>query len=487
MEVVAVLSITQYTRYPELQGTIPSSNTTTGSIKCHAANNMIKNLASRGDLSGAVKLISDMRSLGHSITKETYQSLLLGCTNTHTVETARYIYLCLIADGLSPGLETYTLLIKAHVSAGDLSSAFTLYRKMEKEGLEADLNVFTVLIEGLIAKGHTENAWRLYNYIRTWRLIEPNETLFTTMIRACVPSKNAEKAMMLYEEMQQMEICPTTDTYEALIHCLSRRRAYAHKCFVFYNLVKSNEAAITYNTFLYLFRACETLGNTRKAKDILQYASALGITVDTTLAIAIARALMSDLRTSDSSFHKISCIRKAWNVIHSLLPLKRQETSKLLNTLIELYEIAGYYDYALDVVSYFPRLEAKPDRDTYSILLRILAERLQDPGRFFALWSRARSTIIPDRDLLNMALKMAMISNSSKRTVDILEQMYTYKVYPSSELMHMLYSRGKHVSQVHVMINKLTDLHKSQTYERKKNESQMTQTFIEENRLRRVR
>ncbi|GFE55681.1 pentatricopeptide repeat domain-containing, putative [Babesia ovis] len=455
---------------------------------CHDANLHIKHRIAHGDLKGALKVMSEMKSSGLKVTNETYNNLLLGCQGTDKVEIARYIYLCLIADGISPDLTTYNLLIKAHVTASDISSAFTLYRKMEKEGIDADINTFTILIDGLVTKGYSDSAWRLYNYIRTWRLMEPNEPLFTIMIKACVSSNNAEKALAIYDEMQKLNICPSNYTYEALIHCLSRRKDHAHQCFALYNRLKASENRITYDTYLHIFHACEVVGNPRKVNDILRDIHASGFAINEQMALAVARALISDIQSPDaSSFDKVSRIKRVWNVVHSLLSVKNTVTPNLMNTIIEVYERAGYYDYALDVLSYFPRLDVKPNNDTYSILLRIFAERMQDPGRFFALWNRVRMKIAPNQELLNMALNMALVSNSSKRTLEILEQMYTAKVYPSSDLIRKLHQKGKNVTQIHIMINKMLSLQKSETYESKKKESQMLQTFINEHKLRSTR
>eukprot|EP00371_Babesia_bovis_P000165 XP_001608812.1 pentatricopeptide repeat domain containing protein [Babesia bovis T2Bo] len=465
-----------------------SSKGTRSLSRADDAQMAISKCVSSGNLLGAIKVLSEMKSLGLVTTHDTYNEILSACQDGDKAGIARYLYLCLIADGLIPNSRTYHLLIQSHVAAGDISSAFTLYRKMEKEGIEANLDTFTVLINGLVSKGYCENAWRLYNYIRTWRLKEPDEPLFTTMIKACGASKEAEKAMSIYDEMQKSKITPSIHTYEALIHCLSRRKDFAPQCFSLYNRIKSNEMAPTYNTFLHVLHACEISGNSRKVKDIVRDVEALGMAMDERMVLAVAKALISDVgNTDDTSLNKVVRIRQVWNLIHSLIPIKSVPTSSMMNSIMELYEKAGYYDYVMDVLKYFKTLGVIPDSTTFSILLRVFAERMQDPGRFFALWNSVRGSITPNNRMLNMALGMALLSNSSKRTLEVLEQMYTAKVYPSPDLMRKLYAKGKNVTQIHLMINKMVALNKAQVFEKKEKESRILQTFVKEHRLRSTR
>ncbi|CDR95373.1 pentatricopeptide repeat domain containing protein, putative [Babesia bigemina] len=455
-----------------------------GLVTSHDVNCIIKDHASRGDLKGVLSLLSELRSNGFAITKENYNNILIAFQNVYTADTARYICLCLIADGMSPDLTTYTFLIKAHVLTGDVSSAFTFYRKMERAGIRADLTVYTTLIDGLVGKGLLDNAWRLYGYIRTWRLIQPDVHLFTTMIKASAHSGDTHRAVSLYDEMLQLNISPTSHTYEALIHCCSREKCYAQRCLEFYDRMRCNDTPIRHDTLIHLLRACKNIGNTRKAMDVLRDASDQGINIDENILAAAINVMLNDSFESTASyFRKTEGVRKACCLVRSLLTLKKVVTTKVMNTIMEVYENAGYYDYAVAAYNYFHRLGVEPDHQSHTILLRIFGEKLRDPCRFFAVWQTVRDNIKPGREFLNVALDMAMLSNSAKRTLYILEHMYESKTHPLPELAATLHIKGRNIPQIHIMINRLFCLQKSLSYDKKQKDHQMMQTFLDENRL----
>ncbi|KAK1939545.1 pentatricopeptide repeat domain containing protein [Babesia divergens] len=445
---------------------------------------MLKHLGSNCDVPGALSLLSEMKLLGIPLTCEHYNNVLTACRDGKTAEVARYIYLCLKCDGLSPDVNTYMYLIEAHTAAGDLCSAFSLYRKMEKEGMKADLRIFCVLIDGLVSKGHAENAWRLYNYVRSWRLIEPDDQLLTIMIKACIQSEDAEKALSIYDEMLGMGLQPTSGTYEALIDCLSRRRAYAHKCFQLYNVMKSGNLPIGYRTLLHISRACELSGNTRKLKEILKEAHDLGFAIDEDLITTALLTFARNIQISEYPVsHKVNVMRRALQSLDAVWDLSNATTPKVLNAMIVLYESGGYYDYALDMLRYFAKLNMKPDKQTYCIILRIIGTHLRDPGRFFTIWDNVRTLLNPDAKLFHMALDMSICSNSAKRTISIMEEMYTSKVFPTPELTARLYKKARRVPQIHTVISKMINLEKRLTCDRSKKEPATLQSYIEEYKL----
>ncbi|AFZ80731.1 pentatricopeptide repeat domain-containing protein [Theileria equi strain WA] len=447
-------------------------------------NLLIKERATNGELKDCLNILSELKERNIPLSTETYNNALIGCVKSKDPKTARYLFLCLRSDALPPDLRTYTLLIKTHMSSGDVSSAFSLYRKMEKEGIKADLVIFSVLIDGLISKGYISNAWRLYNYMRTWRLIEPDEVLFTIMIKGCVSTREAEKALTLYDEMLQLKKYPTCYTYGELIHCLSNRRDYFQKCFSLFNQMKAEEYQIPPQIIYYLLQACATCGNIRKAKEVFFEAKNLGIKVDEEMYILLIKTFAKQIgRDNMTENEKINSIRKVWEIVHTMSSNNMKVTTRLLNAIILVYENGNYYDYALDVLGHFSRFNAKPDYMTYFILLRMLGSKQKDPGRFFTLWTEAKVEIQPGKSLLCMALEMAILSKSAKKTLEILNEMYCAKVFPTPALMRKLYESGKKITQIHLMINNLVTLQRQLVFDEKTREKNMLQTYVDEHSL----
>ncbi|UKJ90712.2 pentatricopeptide repeat containing protein [Theileria orientalis] len=440
------------------------------------------------------------------VSTETYNNCILGCMKTRNAKLARYLFLCLRSELITPDLKTYTLMIKTHINSGDTSSAFSIYRKMEKEGTNADLVVFSALIDCLVESKQINGAWRLFNYMRTWRLIEPDEVLFTIMIKSCSLSRDAEKALNLYQEMLSLNLYPTIHTYTELIRCLSKRKEYFYECFQFYNKIKSQEYPITTEIMSHLLESCCTVGNVRRARELLLEASKIGVKPTLEMYNTYIKTFARQMKLNKMSENeKINHIQKTWEIAKSILSKymadnggssssvdinrtscnssPNKEVTRLLNSVILVYESGCYYDYALEVLKCFPRFNAQPDYMTYFILLRMVGPGMKDVGRFFALWDEAKAHITPQKTLLYMALEMAILSRSAKKTLEILNDMYNAKVFPTPSLMKRLYESGKRITQIHMMINNLVTLQRKLTYQEKINENKMLQTYIDENEL----
>ncbi|KAK2197766.1 bifunctional Tetratricopeptide-like helical domain superfamily/Pentatricopeptide repeat [Babesia duncani] len=448
-------------------------------------NSLMKERGLRGEVKECLSILAEMKQSGIKVSTETYNNMLIGCMHNKNPKVARYLYLCLKADVLEPDLKTFTLLIKTHVDSGDVAGAFSLYRKMEKDNIKADLVLYTVLISGLIKVGQIDNAWRFYNYMRTWRLIEPDQVLFGIMIKSCVKTGDAEKALCLYDEMIKMLLHPTNIVYEELIHCLSQRREFFQKCFHFYNQLKLEQHPISPRVILYLLRACEVTGNSRKARHILVEAEQLKIPIGEEMYIATIRVIAGQIRYEKmSEIEKMHNLQRVWQIVHKMIQSNIMLGTKLLNSLILVYENACYHDYALDVLQYFPLFNAIPDHMTYFILLRMLGPKLQDPGRFFTLWNSIKNHITPRRTFLCMALDMAIVSKSAKRTLEVLNDMYAAKAFPTSQLMKRLYSFGKSITEIHMMINNLVSLQRQVIFQKRKKESEILSSYMLEHKLK---
>ncbi|EAN33102.1 PPR repeat family protein [Theileria parva strain Muguga] len=466
-------------------------------------NLLIKERALRGLSDQCLEILSEIKRLKIPLSIEAYNNCLISCMKTNNAKLSRYLFLCLRSDLLTPDLRTYTLMIKTHVNSGDISSAFSLYRKMENEGTKADLVVFSVLIDCLVKEKHIKDAWSLFNYMRTWRLIEPDEVLFTIMIKSCSYSREAEKALNLYQEMLTMNKFPTIYTYIELINCLSNRKEYFHQCFQFYNQIKAQEYPINSHILLLLLQSCCTVGNVRKAKEVILEARTMGIKPTLEMYNVYIKTLAAQMKLSKlTENEKINNINKTWSIVQSLLPLYNYNNAlnsensenkdlvpedsdkgklvRLLNSVILVYENGGYYEYAMDVLNCFQVFNITPDYMTYFILLRMVGPKMKDPGRFFTLWSQAKTQIEPKKTLLCMALDMAILSRSAKRTLEILNDMHNAKVFPTPALMKRLYESGKKITQIHLMINNLVTLQRKMTYQEKLNDSKILQTYVDE-------
>lgn len=426
----------------------------------------------------------DMNPENGILTKDNYRNILSFCTTAKDAVMARYVYLCLRSDGISPDREIFNNLIKTHVITGDISSAFAIFRKMEKDGIMADVEIFNCLIDGLLLKGYVKDAWRLYSYVRSWRLIEPDEHMLTSMIKASLSSKEAEKAIQIYQEMIDKKIIPNGEIYECLMNCFCLRADYAHRCLQIYDSLKSAHYKITPTMIAHALMACGFSLNTRKAKEVLKDAKDMGLSTDERILSTGIGALIKEFGASSlDSMHKLKDLRRTIIFIFSLFDDNSTLKTPMLNALIVFYENIGYSEYALDVLYKLTKLKECTDSTVCSILMRILERHVNEPGKFFTLYDKGTTMTNPNRQLLTLALEMSVKANSPRRAIETMEEMHRLEILPTPELTGRLFFMARRKPEMHAMIHKLVSQERNVECKRVVMESELLYTYAEERKL----
>lgn len=116
----------------------------------------------------------------------------------------------------------------------------------------------------------------------------------------------------------------------------------------------------------------------------------------------------------------------------------------------------------------------------------MFAKDLKDVGRFFALWSymRTHTTLRPSPGLLHLALETAIVSQSARQTLKILQEMYALKVFPTPQLAARLIRVGRDITAIHQMVHLFIQLEKKEVYDENRKTQQLLQTEIDEFELK---
>ncbi|SIO73901.1 PPR repeat family [Babesia microti strain RI] len=444
-------------------------------------NLLIKQRALDGNLTDCLEILNKMKIYGLNPSVQTYNNVLLSTCALKNPKSARFIYLKMVAESLTPDIKTFSILIKTHVLARDLNSAFALQRKMERDGIASDVVVFSILIDGLVNNGHVDRAWETYNYARTWRLIEPDQVLFTIMIKACYKNGEVEKALNLYDEMIAMGLHPTDLTYTTLIKSMGKRKGFMDKAFHFYNLMKCEDMPITKSVYQHLLKCCGRNGVYSRAELTLNEYKNAGFQPE---EVDIYHLIMSMKKGARVKGLSGVTIRKVFDMIKTAADGGVAITSVTLNGLIELYQAGGFYKYAIEVLEIFPHFNATPNQHTYEILLKFLGSELKEPGMFFNLWKLMRSKgVTPSHKLMCLALQVALMSGSSKMTLEVLREMYNLRIFPTPKLVTELYKRGKHIVEIHLAVKDLEELQRNLVQQRCKRETELLQSYVDERQL----
>ncbi|CEL94120.1 unnamed protein product [Vitrella brassicaformis CCMP3155] len=450
-------------------------------------NAMIKAAAMKGDVDMCLSIHDKMKLHGFDPNADTYVGLIQAATVKKNAAMARLFYLRMRSQLITPTEKVYAALINAHVQEGDLTAGFALLRKMEDEGLKPNVIVYTTLIDGLVDQNKIDKAWRVFHDIRTWKLIDPDEVLFTVMIKACARRREAEKAINLLDDMRAMGQYPTDVTYTELIHACSRRADFFQKAFDFYNQMQAEDMPVGVQVFEHLLGACASKGDVKKAKEVVKQMGRREIPMTQWMYHQLISVFATAMRLPKVSDNERLCnLRYAWSVVQDMRRKELPIDTHSLNAVMQVYINGGFAQYAIDMLQQFAHFKCEPDATTYFALLRTLGKDLKDPGRFFALWDymRENSKVVPNQAMLHLALDTAMTSRSAARTVKVLQEMYQLKVYPTAQLTDRLAKVGRKITEIHRMVALFIKLQKEDVWTKRKNETAVMLSKIDEHELR---
>eukprot|EP00920_Eleutheroschizon_duboscqi_P040379 GHVT01096729.1.p1 GENE.GHVT01096729.1~~GHVT01096729.1.p1 ORF type:complete len:1345 (+),score=160.00 GHVT01096729.1:469-4503(+) len=450
---------------------------------------LVKALGLRGDTEGALKVHNDMKIHGYEPTEDTYIALIQGATVKKDAATARLFYLKMRSNLIVPTVKSYAALIHAHAVTGDLTSGFALLRKLEDEGLTPDCVVYTCLIDGLVTQKppRLDKAWRTFWDMRTWKAIEPDEVLFTVMIKACALRKEAEKALNILDEMRSLGQHPTHITYTELIHSCSKRSDFAKKCWDFYYQMKAEDMTIPIEAFEHLLQACATIGSTSRARTVIRETGKAALELSPAMyptLLAVFSAAMQLPRVSD--FERVAHVQHAWSVIRDMRATGIPTDTNTLNALMQVYVNGGFAQHAIDMLQQFNGFNCKPNEHSFEMLLKMLKSDLHDVGRFFALWDymRVSTSVQPSASMLHLSLSAALESRQAPRTIMALREMMQRKVYPTPALTSQLSRVGRQITEVHTMVEQMIQMQKAEVYETQFRLQKRIESRIDEHQLR---
>jgi len=180
---------------------------------------------------------------------------------------------------LRPSVHTYASLIKACSTLKWLDKCRELWSKMVGQLRPTEI-VLGCMLDALVCHGHVEDAVDL---LKEWKAnVPPNTVMYSTIIKGFASSRNATRALDMWNEMCELELPFNVVVYNALIDSQARVGAMDEVT----KLVKSMEPNgcspdnITYSTIV---KGYCVQGNVDKAFDIFRSMQKDGMAVDSVI------------------------------------------------------------------------------------------------------------------------------------------------------------------------------------------------------------
>jgi pentatricopeptide repeat protein len=123
--------------------------------------------------------------------------------------------------GIVPDTSVFVIMMDVCVLGKDKKRAFGLFEEAKSRGTTPDIKLCNALMN-VLAESGDDQVFEVFEEIRTGRIgmnVRPSQDTYNLLMKACVVSKNTERALNLYREMigKVCPIKPDTVTYNILM------------------------------------------------------------------------------------------------------------------------------------------------------------------------------------------------------------------------------------------------------------------------------
>ena len=130
-------------------------------------------------------------------------------------------------------------------------------------GMEPDVVCYTTLIDGYNKKGNLEKVWQIYKecdeHLRPGQTVD--EQLLSYMIRVCAKTKESEKGMKLFNDLQIEGFVEHSKPYNSIMMACASTERYADKTIEYWHLLHMKKIEPDQVTYVAVLKACAQLGD----------------------------------------------------------------------------------------------------------------------------------------------------------------------------------------------------------------------------------
>lgn len=150
----------------------------------------------------------------------TYTNTLIACGETGNISLGKEVHELILAKNISWDSIIDSSLIKMYSDCGSIEAASDIFEN-SRDCDRMNVIVWTTYILALAQHGEAQRALEIFEEISTQ--VTPNSQTFLAVLVACSHTQMVDKALEVYETMQeQYNITPTLDHNNTMIDVLSR-------------------------------------------------------------------------------------------------------------------------------------------------------------------------------------------------------------------------------------------------------------------------
>jgi len=223
------------------------------------------------DMYAKCHLLSYARKIFNTVNKKNdvcWSAMIGGYVLHDSISDALALYddmLCIY--GLNPTPATLSTMLRACAQLTDLKRGKKLHCHMIKSGMDLDTTVGNSLISMYAKCGIMDNAVGFLD-----EMIAKDTVSYSAIISGCVQNGYAEKALLIFRQMQSSGIAPHLETMIALLPACSHLAALQHgTCCHGYTVVRgfTNDTSIC-NAIIDMYSKCGKIAISREIFDRMQ-------------------------------------------------------------------------------------------------------------------------------------------------------------------------------------------------------------------------
>jgi len=152
-----------------------------------------------------------------------YSTLLKGYANAHMASRAMDTFRAMREEGMPLCTKVYNSLIDAHARAGAMDDVADLLRMMQDDGCPPDSFTRSLIVKGHCTTGDLDKAFEAFHYASS-QAENGDVVVFNNLLDGCVQHNRMTLADRLLEQMDDLQVIPTSFTLAIVVKMWGRRR-----------------------------------------------------------------------------------------------------------------------------------------------------------------------------------------------------------------------------------------------------------------------
>ncbi|KAI8912211.1 hypothetical protein DFJ77DRAFT_467307, partial [Powellomyces hirtus] len=248
---------------------------------------------------------------------------------------------------LAPTCATFSPLLGALARIPDMDALLRFWSKMEQNGIQPDEGCYNSLISGWLRSGNPDQAAKALAGLNASGLI-PNQYTTRLRIEVALATKQYEAAVDLVEEVCRNKVTGAYKTLNSTVATLCRdgRIDAAHRCWMASRDIVSHGKSANNTSRLIWYPSVAAMvlghvqtGNVESALQVYRTGVSDGLSFETHVVLAMAKALHMDERPKDLHWvlleavkERITPSRANWSSVATLL---KEYDGRMTSTILE--------------------------------------------------------------------------------------------------------------------------------------------------------